>query len=275
VSIAPAILRTGEAVPQVAIPVDAHAHYHPVFEPRRFLDAALTNMRPAARGGKGIAGVLLLAEPHPDRDPLRAWRNSSPEGWRLEQTGEAMSVVARREEEMLVLVAGRQLVSTEGLEVLALATDAKFLIQRPLRELVEQVRVAGGVPVVPWGFGKWWGRRGRVLMELLGRAGDDPLFMGDSGCRPAGAREHAAFRAARQSGVPVLAGTDPLPLAGQVRRIGAFGVVMPALLEGARPGAQIGGFLRALGQTPEFYGRRDSALSFMVSQVSLRLVRTR
>lgn len=53
-------------------------------------------------------------------------------------------------------MAGRQIVTAEKLEVLALGTDLDIDDGRPIREVLSLVTENGGLPVIPWGAGKWW-----------------------------------------------------------------------------------------------------------------------
>ena len=50
--------------------------------------------------------------------------------------------------------------------------------------MVREARESGALVVIPWGAGKWLGRRGAVLSRYL-RSVDDPgIFLGDNGGRP-------------------------------------------------------------------------------------------
>lgn len=255
-------------------PIDAHVHFHAAFDRREFLDAAAANMVAAGGDAEGIGGVLMFADPRAYGNPLEMWRKRTvhTHRWRIEPLQEPESLIARREDGVaLVLIAGRQLVTTEGLEILAMATVVEFLTRRPLRETIEHIRSAGAVPAVPWGFGKWWGMRGRILIDAIENTAKGTMMMVDSGTRPSAGREHLALRVARSAGVPVLAGTDPLPLRSQVRRIGSFGFLMPGRIDPAGPAAHIRRYLAALRESPVVYGRRDSTIGFVTNQISLRM----
>ena len=87
-------------------------------------------------------------------------------------------------EQGFLLIAGRQIVTEENLEVLALLTDRKFEDGLPLQEVIQTVRENKGISVIPWGFGKWMGRRGRFLESALEEAENSELFLGDNSGRP-------------------------------------------------------------------------------------------
>ena len=61
----------------------------------------------------------------------------------------------------LSIVAGRQIVTAENLEILALGFDAGLDDGLPIDEVILAVQAAGALCVLPWGFGKWTGKRGQ------------------------------------------------------------------------------------------------------------------
>ena len=100
--------------------------------------------------------------------------------WAFHRTHEDCSLYAQsKNSQGLFLIAGRQIVTAENLEVLALATANDFRDGSPMEELIEAVKESGGIPAIPWGPGKWMGRRGVFLRNLLERAKDPGLFLGD------------------------------------------------------------------------------------------------
>ena len=263
--------------------VDAHVHVHPGFAGDAFLDAALGNFRKAAAAlgrPEGFLGCLLLAEISEMRR-MPGWlrRANRPEGdgmWSFERTGEAESLVARRGRngERLLVIAGRQVATREGIEVLALAGDAGVLDGLPLGETLQRVRMSGALPVLPWGFGKWWGRRGQLVAGALAHRGSAPLFLGDNAGRPTWG-EPLLFRQARDCGVPVLPGSDPLPLSWHAGRAGSYGFVLEAELDAEHPAWDLRRRLRELRESPRVFGHRVTLPGFLRDQAALRVRRQR
>ena len=158
------------------------------------------------------------------------------------------------------LTAGRQIVTAERLEVLALACKDMIDDGLPIREVIQQVYHAGGLPVVPWAPGKWWFKRGRVLRELLKEKGGDWLRPADSTLRPRGYPWPGLMTAAERSGSPVLAGSDPLPVAGEEDTAGRYGVYWPAALDQNAPASCLRKLLLDPGVPVRRIGRRGSML---------------
>lgn len=223
--------------------VDAHVHIYNCFSLPSFLDHGYRNFKnQAALGGAAdrFTGVLLLTETFRDNwfHKLSATENSANfcSGWRFRHTSEPSSLLATSNDgRMLVIIAGRQIVTRENLEVLALLTESGFEDGAPAVEVLQSVRNAGGIPVIPWGFGKWWGRRGRVLDELLQQARSPELFLGDNGGRPRFLPHPAHFRQAETRGIRVLPGSDPLPFPAEARRPGNAGFTVEIALDEAYP----------------------------------------
>jgi hypothetical protein len=244
--------------------VDSHVHFHACYDLPAFLDGALRNFRKAGAG----TGHLLLTE-SAGAHWFRRWRDglNAGGGWRFEPTREEESLrVLNGSGDRMVLVAGRQIVARERLEVLALGRDLELPDGLPLVETLERVRESGALPVLPWGFGKWWGRRGMVVAETLERDGE--LFLGDNGGRLG--LDPVLFRRARRLGVRVLPGSDPLPFARHAGLVGSYGFVLPQAVDLDRPAEILLRHIRESGQ-PRAFGRRAGLPRFLRDQVGMQL----
>ncbi len=207
--------------------IDAHVHLHDCYSPGRFLDHAAENFERAAAAGGGDAptGALLLTESAGvDRFARLEAGGEDTGGWTIERTADAATLLARHGARRLVLVAGRQVVTREGLEVLLLGARATLADRQPIRDVLAEGERAGALRVVPWGVGKWLFARGRLLDQLIDAARPgDGFFLGDSAGRPFFWTHPRHFALAARRGIQVLPGTDPLPFPDQVARPGSFG----------------------------------------------------
>jgi hypothetical protein len=274
----------------MAIFWDAHVHIYPNFGLSALLDAAAENFDRAAVRAGGAPGaeidrVLLLAEAgaldvfghlsqaagrNPDAGPADA-------EWVFSPTREPQSIVAQKGEgPKLYLVAGRQLISAEEIELLALGCGEKFddrLFSLP--ELALRVADRGGIPVLPWGVGKWTGRRGRVVQRFLDSPPACFHAFGDNGNRPLFWPMPPLLERARREKRPILSGSDPLPLADQDRRAGSFGGWIheseggAAKLDPDRPAAALTAMFRGGGPWGEF-GRGAGPIRFLRDQTRMQ-----
>lgn len=258
---------------------DAHVHIHPCFDLAAFLDTAVANF---ARGARQVgvpgpyAGCLLLTE-SAGAHRFRRLREGEEAGggWTPEPTEEDCSLIVRNIArngggERLFLIAGRQIVTREGIEVLALGRDADIPDRLVLGDTLDRVRATGALPVLPWGFGKWWLRRGTLVAEAFRQRGAGELFLGDNAGRLDLAGAPGLFRQARAEGVPVLPGSDPLPLPEHAGRAGSYGFVLSGPLDQARPAACVLRAVRRLKGQPRIYGSRAALPGFLRDQAAMQ-----
>lgn len=251
-------------------------HGHCVFDTHRLFDCAAANFesaRTALAVGADGASVLLLTETRQERFFHRMTQRIGRAGiWQVNETTEPNSLLVRRDGgSALVLIAGQQLLTSEGLEVLAVGTTEAIAADRPIAEVVAAVQVAGALPIVPWGFGKWWFRRGRVLTSLLETVTPECFFLGDNGGRLQGSREPALFAAARQKGIRVLPGSDPLPFRREVERVGSCGFAVPAQIDLGAPAAALKRILTEPKTVPQAFGDRTRLSQFVRNQLLMQL----
>ena len=256
--------------------MDAHVHLHARFDPAAALDAAATSFANEAARWKSsppALGVLLLAEIEGSSDLARLQRRlRGREGWRWSPTGEQHSVLAQRDGRVpIVLIRGFQVVTAERLEVLALMCSTSIASARPLDETLDGISRAGGIPTLPWGFGKWSLARRRVVETMLESVAPAEIFLGDNGGRPRIAPMPALLERGDRRGVRVLPGSDPLDLPWEMHRIGSFGFSIRAALDPARPAQSLCAMLRCGDPPLQPYGRAMGTMAFLSNQIALRV----
>ena len=271
-------------MPPAPLLIDAHVHFQTCFNRDAFLDAAVDNFaRGAAELGLGdpVTGCLMFSETHAERWLLRWGRKEDGVrfgAWDFEPTGKGgASFVARRraDGERLLLIAGRQVRTREGLEVLALATTEEFPDGLPFHDALARVRWSGALTVIPWGFGKWSFYRGALVEEVVCRSERPGVCLGDNAGRPELGGIPRLFREAVAKGIPILPGSDPLPLPEQNRRAGSRGLLLEKGFDESRPAQSLRRTLRALETQPRTYGRGRELGGFLRDQLALRLGRRR
>ena len=261
--------------------VDGHVHFHECFTWIAFLGAAARNFG-RARSILGLTAgspaCLMFTESagaNHYRMLTQRPTQASLRGWRVETSDDGRSVqLTDPGDATIIVIPGRQIVTAERLEVLALGCIDELPDGRPIREIVRAVADRDAIAVIPWGFGKWLGRRGRIVRDLIERK-EVPFFLGDNGGRARIMSRPSLFGHAERLGTPVLGGSDPLPLAGQAERVGSYGFVLDAWRETSRPAPAISTRIQALKQSPSPFGELSSAASMLRSQVGLQWQRHR
>jgi hypothetical protein len=239
--------------------VDSHVHFHnPV---RAMDDLRQAAVAFAAAGGSEATGVVMLAE-RAGYDVFQQLQSQLSPTWELN------SLWFWHGNQRLLVVAGRQIVTSEGLEILGLATRLPLPDGLPANQVLARLDDADAIIVLPWGVGKWLGRRGKIVDGLLERARPGRLFLGDNGGRPNWWTVPQFSR-----GVPILAGSDPLPLPGSSRTIGRFGSVIDVQLPEYTPAARLKCALRDPATRISTYGRLAPSLRFIADQARLRFLR--
>jgi hypothetical protein len=195
--------------------------------------------------------------------------------WSLALTGEPESLVAEEGNRRLYIVAGRQVACREGLEVLIIGTTQRFTDGAPIREVLAMAHSLGVPHVIPWGLGKWFFQRGKLLSELMREFRKPTLFLGDEGGRPGFWPYPSHFREGAGLGVRDLPGTDPLPFAHDVSKVGRVGFRVPIDLDEQRPAQSL---MRVLcdGSTElDRFASLEPPIMFVRNQVAMQLRKRR
>ncbi|MFQ5467434.1 MAG: hypothetical protein ACE5DS_04790, partial [Kiloniellaceae bacterium] len=140
---------------------------------------------------------------------------------------------------------------------------------------LKDVLASEALAVVPWGFGKWWFGRGRLLGAALDGFDPGRVFLGDNSGRPRGLLRPALFAHGRALGLRILPGTDPLPFSHEAGKAGGFGFVLEGSLDMERPAASIRARARALAAQPRTYGRLETWGRFARHQVAMQMRKRR
>lgn len=263
---------------EVAI-LDAHVHIHACFDTAQFLQATYDNFFAQAQTlGKEAAfsGVVLLTESYGVDCYARLFKmagllHSELAGWQLSTTNEPMSLSILNEAgEHLTLIAGRQIVSSERLEILALGLVETIEDNLPIRDIIQKVQSANALCVLPWGFGKWTGKRGKIVRRLLNDKPGENFFIGDNAGRLAVWPAPAEYAVAASNGIRMLSGTDPLPWPDQFDTAGRFGSLLDRGLDPLRPLADIRRYLLDEQRMPRPYGQLETLLPFVKHQVGMQ-----
>jgi len=263
-----------------ALLVDAHVHFHSCFDLELFLEGARSNFaRYAPHGSKrgSVWGALVLTEPKGE-DLFARWSGGAIEressSWSARITGEEGSLLILFEgEPSFFLLAGRQIETREGVEILAVGSRRPYDDGIPLAEGLARVQAEGEIAVLPWGFGKWWGERGRIVKGMVREGNRTRFFLGDNRSRPRGLPPSPLFRIAAERGIGLLSGSDPLPFPSHNRTAGSFGSLVEATIDPRRPLEALTRALSGKGARPPAYGKRGDLVSFCRDQLRLRLPR--
>lgn len=260
--------------------VDAHAHLRSKFDVRDFLLASWKNIRLHGQKAKKVTGVLCVTDEQGEQgyDRLQEFFEENgladSEGagdWESVPTAENTTLSAvSASKDRLVIIAGRQLISQENLEVLAIGTRRQFDAGKPTESLLCEISREGALPILPWGFGKWIGTRGRLVEQLLDNPALPPFFLGDSANRPGFWSRPAPFRRAEKQGIKNIPGSDPLPFSGEVQRVGDFGGRISGCLDPETPSDDLKRKLMDRSTNIQSFGSQETMFRFVRKQALMQ-----
>jgi hypothetical protein len=248
-----------------------------------FFESALANFKVQAEGcgqEKNFTSILFLTESGSTNrfqqlteyaDTGHLISGNSSKKFSLTRTGENISLQATSDGmQKLFLIAGRQIVTQEKMEVLALATDQQFQDGYPIEQVINNVTDEGAIPVIPYGFGKWTGKRGMLLQGLLEKRKNSNLFLGDNGGRLKYFPRPSHFILAEKKGIRILPGSDPLPFPSECRQAGSFGFLLEGTLSTTHPMSDITRLLLDPAHAITPYGQPVHFLRFIKNQLLMQ-----
>jgi hypothetical protein len=264
---------------------DAHVHIYDCFNPSDFFDSSFKNFDHIVKEANlqhPVQNVLLLTESSGYNSfaflrQVANGRKQLDSRWFIQETPDNCSLIleSRDKTNQLFLFAGSQIVTAEDLEVLALLTTVRIPDGLPFRKTIEQVLDSGGLPVIPWGFGKWLGRRGRILHDFLTESDPEKIFLGDNSGRPSFWKYSPLFEEAKKKNIKILPGTDPLPFPNEVKRPGKFAFLLNGHLEPDQPAKSLRNILLSTREQPITYGTLEKPLTFLYNQIKMQVEKRR
>ena len=272
-------------MPRVTAIVDGHVHIHACYDIDDLLEHAWQNLNRAVPSATGAREFYLLMTETADDHYFQALRATAKgdsaditlrlRRWSVTATGEDISLILSEGGRRINLIAGRQVACKEGLEVLFLGTTGQFKDRRPIRDVLAEGVVLKVPRVIPWGAGKWFFGRARLLSELLRGERDSNFFLGDEGGRPGFWPYPRHFREGSALGVRDLPGTDPLPFPHDVDKVGKVGFRVDIDYDATAPGRSLLDALQSKTASLERFARLEPLTRFVRNQVAMQLRKRR
>lgn len=260
---------------------DGHVHIHN----RDPLDAVLTsavgNLQTIAStlevGMEKVRYVLWLTESAGTDQFTAIWKDASYQRaheWRFKPADEKEALIAEHPRgDQLMLIAGRQIVCRENIEILALGTREQIPDGVPLNATLDRILSVDALPVLPWGFGKWFGSRGETIHRLVSaqEEGKTTIFLGDICGRPTFPGLGSPFELAALRGIRVIAGSDPLPIPSGYAKIGRYGIAVEETTRNEPLPSRLKAMLKDPDTRVTTVGDRLPLTGFIREQILLRL----
>ena len=258
--------------------VDSHVHFHKCFDEGLFFDSCFDNLS-RITSSSIINGILFFTEGK-NEDSFNYLKSKT----KIESSsnkdviyvvsqidnGNAIDVRWIDAGIRIIIFPGFQIVTKENLEVLSLGTNKRLSDGASIEETIANVISIGGIPVLPWGFGKWYGNRGKKVEELI-RKKISPLFFGDNGGRSSLLPFPVQFKTAQMNDIKIFPGSDPLPFSDGQMRAMSYGFTIDAEINESNPWGSIKETLLNADLKIEKFGRLTQPWSFVKTQVAMQI----
>ncbi len=257
--------------------IDSHVHFHDCFDKGLFFESCFLNI--TAISYTDIKnGILFFTEGRKEDSyntlrTIKEIKNPlSKEIFQLRDidNGNAIEVKSNKRGIRLIIFPGYQIVTKENLEVLSLGTKKRLSDGLSIEETINNVIELGAIPVLPWGFGKWFGKRGKKMNELIKKRIHD-LFLGDNGGRSSLLPFPAHFNLAKENGMKILPGSDPLPFPQEAKQPMSYGFVLNINFDELKPLESVKQSLLASNLNFEKFGSLTSPLKFIKTQLAMQI----
>ncbi len=238
---------------------DTHVHIYPWYDLARVFQVAEYNLKRLTIQLARIYGVsaediietrriIVLTERHDCHFFRDLWNGdiSIPEGFVVSRpTGSPCVEVTRDGTHSFYIIPGRQIITRERIEVLALGKDVSIVDGQGVSETISAVKEGECLCVLPWSPGKWTGVRGSAICSVFQASNRNEIFLGDIAIRPAGFPIPGLLGQGQKRGFRLICGSDPLPNSSDQELIGSFGIASPENVSPVTPADSVLELLRS------------------------------
>jgi len=271
---------------EYSILVDTHVHIYDCHDLIRFFKKAKRNFsyyNKKLKLAEKFVGVLFLTESNAFHYFDKLSENSNniiqdleKEGFFKKKSDENCSLVFETDDSsFVIIIAGQQIITKEKLEVLSLGTQQKVEYLLSLEETVRNINDLGAIPILPWGVGKWLGKRSDAVRSFIKENNSIEFFLGDNSGRPIFWSAPKLFTEGMKKKIYTLRGSDPLSLKSQERKAGSFGFYFISNIDFNKPFLELKKMMYNLNEEPNNFGELENPFGFLKNQLMLRLSKVR
>ncbi|MEQ9823352.1 MAG: hypothetical protein ABQ298_03120 [Puniceicoccaceae bacterium] len=205
--------------------VDFHVHFYPQYGIESYLHAFCNRTQPLLDVDDHQCLTLMCLVERQGQyvfNQLESGHITLNSPWQVAPLEPGRSLKISCRDHTMILIAGRQFVTAERIEMLCLGVDLDQPDGLNSEQLFASIQAAKGLPVVAWAPGKWMFKRRRVVQALLNHASPQQIALGDTSLRPRYFSGGTVFSKALRSGYVILPGSDPLPFSGESTKVGSY-----------------------------------------------------
>lgn len=218
--------------------IDSHVHFHKCFDEGLFFDSCFINLLKIKSDNINNAILCFTEGKHENsfkylssKEKIKSSLQKNIEYHvKVLENGNSIEIISKETGKRIVIFPGFQIVTAENLEVLALLINERVPDKNSAEDTISKVLEMNGVAVLPWGFGKWYGSRGKKINQLIERF-KSKIFLGDNGGRSNLLPYPEQFKLAETNGIRILPGSDPLPFPSEAKRPLSYGFTLNLMLD--------------------------------------------
>jgi hypothetical protein len=260
------------SINSITLLIDGHIHVYNHYDLSFSIYQSIENLQRSARPVGDWVPIWLLAE-RSDCHFFDEVVHSDRTGLKIEpHQSEPCLIVKENDKPILYIMAGRQIVSTDGLEVISVATK-EFIPDRTksTMQIVEQLAKNGGISIINWAPGKWFFSRGKVVQQLIEHFSPKELLVGDTTLRMSLWPMPKLMKQAAAKGFKIIAGSDPLPFKKEERMMGQYGFRIFGDFEVNTPATSLVHLLKDSSVPIHLIGKRNTVPKFVIRQTKIML----
>ncbi len=259
--------------------IDSHVHLYDNFDPDSFIESITRNFIKFGKLDenefKESVKMIFLTEAKENDFFTRIEDNSLPLkncDIHTEKTGEEGSILLKQNgNELFYIIRGRQIITEENIEILSVGDGPIIKDGLPAAEVLERIRENEQLAILAWGVGKWLFGRGKMVKNIINTLEYPLLLIGDNSARPLLWIKPLIYRKGDKLGIPVVAGSDPLPLNGEDEKAGSYFFMIKSNFDPKRPLNSIKQILKSDIKDIKNLGKRDSVFTFLKRQSKIML----
>lgn len=256
--------------------IDTHSHFHNKFEADIFFNCAWNNFARVfmdkgsdKNPGNGVFILLLLFQSGVNISKRLTEILINSHEWQIQgETGDSFFKLESNQGKVLFIAGGYQLISREKIELLQLFPVEFASENIPAAEMADSLIKNDQIVIIPWGFGKWTGKRGKIVKKIFENKqvlAADTLNRGTLWPYP----KLLKFAQARNHNI--LIGTDPLPLKSEVHKTGLSGIYLFDEFDFENPAAYLKKIFKKKPPVYKIYSKNISMFRFIFVQVYMQI----
>ncbi len=245
---------------------DTHIHIYENYNIEQFISNGLANA--GKFSSEEAVKLLCLTEAKENRFFKKFSDGETCGSYSFSKTEEDFSLkIIKDNKTEGYLLNGRQIVTSEGIEVLALATSEIIEDGKPASEVIDSLISKGAVVVLGWGVGKWLFGRGNLVNQLIDKYSASQIIIGDNSARPPFWGTPVQFLKGGEKGIKIVAGSDPLPFSEEINKPGTYNIVGTTEFNENTPGSSLNNLITSGDY--KICGKRDSIAEFFTRQLRM------